>query len=158
MGRRTRLADLTFTHFTHAKLADGRLYAWYWDEDEVRHTLYRYQWVWMQNRGPIPDGMVVHHDNGLCTDDRIENLKLMTALDHSKLHGLERRGSKAPWWTCRNCGKRFQRNPSTDRPVRKFCSKACFSIRKNPNGRTLAQLQADKRSSCFAQPVVASGR
>lgn len=42
--------------------------------------------VWEAWHGPIPAGHVVHHVNHKRDDNRIENLRVMTSSDHSRLH------------------------------------------------------------------------
>ncbi len=39
---------------------------------------------------PVPEGYVVHHINGKCTDNNLSNLDLMTESDHKSLHANKR--------------------------------------------------------------------
>jgi hypothetical protein len=48
-------------------------------------TMHRY--VWQKHNGDIPAGMHVHHIDGDKSNNRIENLEMLTASDHSKHHG-----------------------------------------------------------------------
>jgi hypothetical protein len=52
-----------------------------------------HNWLWEQKYGAIPDGMVIHHLNGLRCDNRWENLQLLTNTEHG---GLKRRAVGEP--------------------------------------------------------------
>jgi hypothetical protein len=61
--------------------------------------------VWQHANGPIPEGLQLHHLNGDKLDNRLENLELVDALTHKRLHGgCEVRNGE--WWKpCRKCGE-----------------------------------------------------
>jgi hypothetical protein len=68
--------------------------------------------VWERHHGPIPPGMEVHHVNGDKLDNRIENLMLLTRLEHKRLHGRCYRVNGVWWKRCRRC--RWYRSTATD--------------------------------------------
>lgn len=59
----------------------------YYLNSTIRKRLHRY--VWEKEVGTIPQGCHIHHVNGNKSDNRIENLCLMTASGHERLHGQE---------------------------------------------------------------------
>lgn len=59
----------------------------YYLNSTIRKRLHRY--VWEKEIGAIPKGYHVHHINGDKSDNRIENLSIMTASGHERLHGQE---------------------------------------------------------------------
>ena len=55
--------------------------------------------IYEENYGPIPEGFVVHHIDGLKTNNECNNLMLLSKSNHHKLHMS---GSNHPLW---NTGK-----------------------------------------------------
>jgi endogenous inhibitor of DNA gyrase (YacG/DUF329 family) len=49
-----------------------------------------HRYLWEKENGRIPEGYVIHHINGIKTDNRLDNLQLMEAGAHSKLHNDQR--------------------------------------------------------------------
>ena len=50
----------------------------------VRHTAYAHRLVWMHVNGPIPDGLVMNHKNGIKSDNRPSNLEVVTPSENQK--------------------------------------------------------------------------
>ena len=55
-------------------------------------TMYRYRWVMEQAIGrPLRDDEHIHHINGDSTDDRLENLEIVSPTEHARKHQRDQR-------------------------------------------------------------------
>lgn len=133
LARRRMFEHLTLDAFVMTKQQDGRRYAFYWTPEGKKKYIYRYQWIWTMANGPIPTGMEIHHINEDCTDDRLENLQMMSGEDHQRMHLLSGRAEnmvRARGFrtgkveiVCPTCGKTFEDFRSNKRT---YCSKDCY--------------------------------
>jgi hypothetical protein len=101
--------------------------------------LYRYRWVMEQHLGrPLADDEHVHHINGDSTDDRVENLMILSPSEHSRLHlpqriavqRARREAERLYDWSpkhpaCVECGTTERQHEA-----RGFCSRCYFRIRQ----------------------------
>ncbi len=53
-----------------------------------------HRWIWEQEHGPIPEGGLIHHKNGVKDDNRPGNLVLVESISaHNQAHGGTLRSS-----------------------------------------------------------------
>lgn len=97
--------------------------------------LYEHHLVARAAYGDIPAGYHVHHVNQVRTDNRAENLQVLSAREHALLHVDFRflsqhgrdRASIHITITCENCGRPFRRAAS-QLNSHNFCSNTCRAI------------------------------
>ena len=95
----------------------------------------------------VPEGYEVDHINADCSDDRLENLQILSREDHIAKSALENEGRSYVNLSCPCCGKEFLREKRFVNPLSKniFCSRKCngkFNS-KNNNGFLGSKVIAD---------------
>ena len=68
-----------------------------------RRQRFEHVLVWEAHHGPVPKGMEIHHVNHDKLDNRIENLKIVTRLEHKRLHSNCFRCGDRWFKRCRRC-------------------------------------------------------
>ena len=73
-----------------------------YDPEQQRNRM-EHVLVWERANGPMPNGMQVHHRNGVKLDNTLENLEVVDTLTHKRIHsGCEILDGE--WWKpCRKC-------------------------------------------------------
>ena len=80
-----------------------------------------HRWLMEQHLGrPLKQTEHIHHINGNPLDNRLENLQVISSIDHMRLHKQIYPDTKICEW----CSKRYSPNPRR-RKRQKTCSKEC---------------------------------
>lgn len=109
----------------------------------------RHHVVWWLTTGQTcPIGMNIHHLNHIKTDDRIDNLAMMTHGEHSSHHA--RQAESPIECICEVCGLGFMLPAHRVRSGRgALCSKACYYRR--PKSAETRKKQSDSLRRAYAE-------
>jgi predicted RNA-binding Zn-ribbon protein involved in translation (DUF1610 family) len=99
--------------------------------DGSRESTAYARWLWEQKHGNVPDGFHVHHRDGDCTNDALDNLAVMRHAEHNAHHA---KPAEMITFTCPECGGEAVRAARHVRHAHKqgkdgpYCSKRCAGI------------------------------
>jgi hypothetical protein len=104
---------------------------------------YEHRVVWWRNTGELPDeSQVIHHINEDKTDNRFENLEVLSRVDHSSLHSEEYRTYVK--MVCPCCGDEFIRSRNKTHLVKPnkatYCSRSCIGRMSGKDYKTFDQV------------------
>ena len=107
-------------------------------ETKQKYPIRQHRLIWEIYRGPIPQGFHVHHKNGTPTDNRIENLELLSAGAHTS-HHQEQKRQMGVVKNCPYCHQEFVAFGD-----KKYCQKRCRTgaavdrwRERNPEGNAI---------------------
>lgn len=101
--------------------------------------------VWSRANGrPVPRGHQVHHIDGDTNNNSIENLELLTALEHQRLHRAIEPHRPA---NCCHCGAAFS-IPWPYSP-QFYCSNACKSAARRSSGVDDVERRCERCEASF---------
>lgn len=118
-----------FIRISYCKDGRKRVILYFDDRNPIWLSYSRY--LWMSNYGEIPFGYEVDHINENRTDDRLENLQLLSSLEN-KMKYASLHKKRMVECTCPVCGKQFlyeKRNLSTH--PNPCCSRKCGGIKSH---------------------------
>ncbi len=99
-----------------------------------KHYEAEHRRVYRKHKGEIPPGMHVHHRDENKLNNEIDNLELITAVEHRRLHCGHKLIDGVWHKPCRDCLKvlpyeAFYSKPSKNGSSRHWCCKPCYNKR-----------------------------
>lgn len=90
---------------------------------DIRGKVYEHHYVMFNEIGrPLQPNECVHHIDRDRSNNKLENLRLMTKSEHAKLHALEDRNGYSVKTICKTCKEEFEHIKSDKRV---YCSPYC---------------------------------
>ena len=88
--------------------------------------------IWKKHKGPIPEGMHVHHKDEDKLNNDIDNLELIDPITHRRLHCGHKLVDDVWHKPCRSCGallpyEAFYAKPGKNGPSTQWCCKPCYN-------------------------------
>ncbi len=78
-----------------------------WNTDEKRFVM-EHRYIWEKHFGEIPKGMQIHHIDENKLNNNISNLKLVSSLEHKRIHSGCYIKNSIWYKPCRRCGKHLE--------------------------------------------------